>query len=98
MGSIGCFTQADNPASAIEALISFMKSRRDAPSGHTDACRGNSRCSISIEPIGLRQLFQAPPVLRAALGARSFRAPPPVPACWDKPPRTSLVSLSIFSL
>src|ERR1022692_3641709 len=50
MGSSGCFTHADNPANASEALISFMKSRREAPSGQTDACRGNSRCNISTKP------------------------------------------------
>src|SRR5215471_18319332 len=50
MGSIGCLTHADNPASAIEAVISFMKSRRDVPSGQTEASLGNSRCTISIKP------------------------------------------------
>ncbi len=50
MGSSGCLTQADSPASAIEALISFRKSRREAPSGQTEAWRGNSRCSISKKP------------------------------------------------
>src|SRR5215472_16107974 len=50
MGSMGCFTHADSPASAIDAVISFMKSRREAPSGHTEASRGNSRCTISKNP------------------------------------------------
>src|SRR4051812_2075410 len=36
------------PASASEALMIFMKSRREVPSPvHSEACRGNSRCSIS---------------------------------------------------
>src|SRR6266545_2644473 len=48
MGSSGCLVHAVMPAKASEALMIFMKSRREVPSPvHSEACRGNSRCSIS---------------------------------------------------
>ena len=47
IGSSGCLVQALNPASASEAPMIFMKSRRELLSVHSEACLGNSRCSIS---------------------------------------------------
>src|SRR5271157_4680954 len=98
MGSSGCFTHADSPASAIEAVISFMKSRRDAPSGHTDACRGNSRCTISKNPS----------VWDSSSRLRQYCGPLLVRASWSRTSASSSLlgqtasdlfwpSLSIFS-
>ncbi len=49
MGCSGCLTHAESPASAIDAVISLRKSRREALSGQMDAWRGNSRCNISVK-------------------------------------------------
>src|SRR5215210_578295 len=45
--SIGCRVQPVSPASAREALASCRKLRRETPSGHSEAWRGNSRWSMS---------------------------------------------------
>src|SRR5437868_1915113 len=50
MCSMGCLVHALNPARASEAPITFRKPRRDTSSAHSEACRGNSRCSISWKP------------------------------------------------
>ena len=72
MGSTGCLTQAESPASAMEALISFRKSRRDEAFRPDRSLPRELAMQHLVEAIGLRQFFQAPPILRAALGARQL--------------------------
>src|SRR5438270_5447319 len=50
MCSMGCLVQALNPASASDAPMTLRKLRREKSSVHSEAWRGNSRCSISWKP------------------------------------------------
>src|SRR5438046_423521 len=50
MNSGGCLVHPLKPASASDAPISCRKFLRETPSFQTEACRGNSRCSMSRKP------------------------------------------------